>query len=65
MKCIRLRSLGFLLMLVCMSPAAIAQTPPAPLTLQQAIDIARTKNPALLSVQQHVSATKASEPVYR
>ncbi|HZU09900.1 MAG TPA: TolC family protein [Pseudacidobacterium sp.] len=38
-----------------------AQTPPAPLTLQQAIDIARTKNPTLLSGQQHVIATKASE----
>src|SRR5579884_3291524 len=38
-----------------------AQTPQAPLTLQQAIDIARTKNPTLLSGQQHVIATKASE----
>lgn len=39
----------------------MAQTPAAPLTLQQAIDIARTKNPTLLSGQQHVMATKASE----
>lgn len=38
-----------------------AQTPSAPLTLQQAIDIARSKNPSLLSGQQHVIATKANE----
>ena len=38
-----------------------AQTAQSPLTLQQAIVIARTKNPNLLSGQQHVSATKASE----
>jgi cobalt-zinc-cadmium efflux system outer membrane protein len=38
-----------------------AQTAQPPLTLQQAIDIARTKNPNLLSGQQHVNATKASE----
>ncbi len=32
-----------------------------PLTLQQAIALARAKNPALLSGQQHVIATRASE----
>jgi cobalt-zinc-cadmium efflux system outer membrane protein len=42
-------------------PSMYAQTGSAPLTLQQALDIARTKNPALLSGQQHVAATKASE----
>jgi cobalt-zinc-cadmium efflux system outer membrane protein len=31
------------------------------LTLQQAIALARAKNPSLLSAQQHVSATKAGE----
>ncbi len=60
MKCLQLRSLGLPLVL-CLSAAAVAQAPLAPLTLQQAVDIARTKNPTLLSVQQHVSATKASE----
>ncbi len=34
---------------------------PAPLTLQQAIDLARAHNPALLSGQAHVEATKATE----
>jgi cobalt-zinc-cadmium efflux system outer membrane protein len=36
-------------------------TPPAPLTLQQALDIARAQNPSLLSGQSHVTATTASE----
>src|SRR5690348_4408939 len=34
---------------------------PAPLTLQQAIDLARMKNPSLLSADAHVTATKQSE----
>ena len=38
-----------------------AQTPGVPLTLQQAIALARAKNPNLLSGQQHVIATRASE----
>ena len=38
-----------------------AQTTGVPLTLQQAIALARAKNPALLSGQQHVIATRASE----
>src|SRR5271156_2725300 len=61
MKCLQLRSLGFPLVLLCLSAAAVAQAPLAPLTLQEAIDVARTKNPTLLSGQQHVTATKASE----
>ncbi|MGI8770483.1 MAG: TolC family protein [Acidobacteriaceae bacterium] len=46
---------------------ALAQNPvPAPaappaLTLQQAVDIARAQNPALLSGQAHVTATKQTE----
>jgi len=40
----------------------MAQSPtPAPLTLPQVLDIARTKNPTLLSASQHVDATKAAE----
>lgn len=53
-RCLR----GLILLLV--TGASIAQTP-APLTLQQAVDIARTQNPALLSTQAHVTATKQSE----
>lgn len=47
----------FLLALLSVGPL-LAQ---APLTLQQALDMARTKNPSLLSGQQHVIATKANE----
>jgi outer membrane protein, heavy metal efflux system len=43
--------------------SVFAQAPPGtpPISLQQAIDVARMKNPVLLSAQQHVSATRASE----
>lgn len=34
---------------------------PAPLTLQQAVDLARMQNPSLLSAQAHVTATRQSE----
>lgn len=62
MKRIRFRSLGLSLgFLLAAATFAMAQTPAAPMTLQQAIDMARAKNPSLLSAQQHVSATKASE----
>ena len=42
-------------------PCLRAQTAGVGLTLQQAIAMARAKNPSLLSAQQHVIATKASE----
>lgn len=35
--------------------------PPAPLSLAQAVDLARMQNPSLLSAQAHVTATKQSE----
>src|SRR5277367_2160926 len=38
-----------------------AQAPQPPLTLQQALDMARVRNPSLLSGQQHVIATRANE----
>ncbi len=41
--------------------AVFAQTAGAPLTLEQAISLARIRNPSLLSGQQHVIATKANE----
>jgi outer membrane protein, heavy metal efflux system len=66
MKRTRFRSLGFstavlLTAALFTGASASAQNVPAPLTLQQAIDIARSKNPTLLSGQQHVTATRASE----
>lgn len=61
MKCTRHWSLGFPLIVLCAVGIARGQTTSAPLTLQQAIDIARAKNPNLLSGQQHVIATKANE----
>lgn len=61
MKLTRSRSLVFPLLFLCTGAALLGQNTPAPLTLQQALDLARAKNPTLLSGQQHVSATKASE----
>jgi len=34
---------------------------PAPISLAQALDLARSKNPTLLAAQQHLSATRAAE----
>ncbi len=61
MKLTLSRSLVFPLLFLCTGAALLGQSSPAPLTLQQALDLARAKNPTLLSGQQHVSATKASE----
>jgi outer membrane protein, heavy metal efflux system len=53
---------GFLLALLSASPAARAQaSASAPLTLVQVLAVAQANNPALLSANQHVLATKASE----
>jgi cobalt-zinc-cadmium efflux system outer membrane protein len=50
------------LALVAASAQTAAPAPAtAPLTLAQVLDIARTKNPSLLSAEQHVDATKAAE----
>jgi cobalt-zinc-cadmium efflux system outer membrane protein len=66
----RLSGPGIILALCFVCPAMHAQasaptpTPPSAftaLTLQQVLDIARTKNPSLLSADQHVAATKAAE----
>jgi len=56
----RFRGLLFLLALVFRSIALPAQPAP-PLTLEQAIALARANNPVLLSGRQHVTATKANE----
>lgn len=59
---LRLFVSGVLLGMLAASLAARAQAPPpAPLTLAQVLDIARARNPTLLSAQQHVMATEASE----
>jgi outer membrane protein, heavy metal efflux system len=55
----RFRGLLFLLAPVFGGIVLRAQT--APLTLEQAIAMARAQNPALLSGRQHVTATRASE----
>jgi cobalt-zinc-cadmium efflux system outer membrane protein len=61
MKSSRVRGTVLLLTAISVFAAAYGQTASAPLTLQQVINIARTKNPSLLSGQQHVIATKANE----
>lgn len=59
---LRLFVSGVLLGMLAASLAARAQAPPpAPLTLAQVLDIARARNPTLLSAQQHVMAIEASE----
>ena len=58
---VRFRSPVLLLALVLSGVALPAQTAPAPLTLEQAVALARSRNPSLLSGQQHVTATRASE----
>lgn len=50
----------FILLLAVCAPA-LAQAPPAPLTMQQAVQMALQKNPSLISAQQNVSATQAEE----
>jgi outer membrane protein, heavy metal efflux system len=59
---LRLIAAGFLLfMLAAIATVHAQDSPPAPLTLAQVLDIARAKNPTLLSAEQHVLATKAAE----
>ncbi len=52
---------AFLLAALLSGTSLQGQAPQTPLTLQQALEIARTRNPNLLSGQQHVIATKANE----
>jgi outer membrane protein, heavy metal efflux system len=48
------------ILLLLTAGTCTAQTP-APLSMQQAVDLARMQNPALLSANAHVTATKESE----
>ena len=54
---------GFTLLALAISPVPHpwAQSTPSPLTLQQVIDLAQTRNPSLLSGRQHISAVRANE----
>jgi cobalt-zinc-cadmium efflux system outer membrane protein len=62
---LRLSGTGWIVALCVACLGARAQSAPAvpsaPLTLAQVLDIARAKNPSLLSTEQHVEATKAAE----
>src|ERR1700722_4288868 len=58
---IRLLPWTLFMVLLSTSSSSPAQTPGVPLTLQQALPLRRAKNPNLLSGQQHVIATRASE----
>ena len=60
MRIFPFRSASFLLGLLFVCSAGSAQNT-VPITLQQALEVARAHNPTLLSGQQHVTATKASE----
>lgn len=58
------RYLGTLLGLLCLTASLLqaqSPTPTAPLTLQQAVELARTFNPTLLAARQHLSATQATK----
>lgn len=57
---IRLLGPGLVPILLLLPSPVPAQTPP-PMTLQQVLEVARTKNPGLLSAERHVIATRASE----
>jgi outer membrane protein, heavy metal efflux system len=47
-------------LLLLLASACAAQVP-APLSMQQAVDLARMQNPSLLAAQAHVTATRQSE----
>jgi outer membrane protein, heavy metal efflux system len=61
MKSALLQGFTLLAFAICPVPYLRAQGTIAPLTLQQVIDLARTRNPSLLSGRQHISATRANE----
>jgi outer membrane protein, heavy metal efflux system len=59
------RRFALVVALLAVASCLHAQTAGAPISLQQAIALAQTKNPSLLSAQQHVIATRASEVTAR
>jgi cobalt-zinc-cadmium efflux system outer membrane protein len=54
-----LRAAALLAILLASATTALAQT--APLTMQQAVDLARSKNPTLLAAEQNLLSVKAQE----
>jgi cobalt-zinc-cadmium efflux system outer membrane protein len=61
MKSAFLQAFTLLACAICHTPASWGQGTTSPLTLHQAIDLARLRNPSLLSGRQHLSATRANE----
>ncbi len=61
MKPALLQGFTILVFAMCSATYSGAQGPPAPITLHQAIDLARAHNPSLLSGRQHISAARANE----
>ncbi len=61
MKLSRISNLGVGVLLLLFLPDAPAQTPPMPLTLQQAVALARGKNPDLLAARRSLESTRAEE----
>ncbi|MGC2580473.1 MAG: hypothetical protein WA399_00115, partial [Acidobacteriaceae bacterium] len=57
---LRLFAPGLAIALLLVTVPLRAQTP-APMSLQQVLAVSRARNPGLLSAEQHVIATKASE----
>jgi len=57
----RLRPIGPGLVALLLAGVSAHAQAPAPMTLQQVLSVARARNPGLLSAQQHVIATRASE----
>lgn len=57
----RFRLFGPGLLALLLASVSVHAQAPAPMTLQQVLAIARAKNPGLLSAEQHVDATQASE----
>jgi cobalt-zinc-cadmium efflux system outer membrane protein len=61
MKPSRMLNVGVCVLLLLFLQQTSAQTPLVPLTLQQAVALARSKNPALLAAQQNLESTRAEE----
>ena len=57
----RILRLATLLAILAAATTSLAQSATTPLTLQQAVDLARSKNPTLLAAQQNLLSVKAQE----
>ncbi len=61
MKLSRMLNMGVCVLLLLFLPQAPAQTTLVPLTLQQAVALARGRNPGLLAAQRNLESTRAGE----